>query len=199
MSTPRSPSGCSTQARGREALGLWRGEPLADVADEPFAGAEIRRLAELRLRAAEMAIGADLDAGRHADVIGELAALVVQEPLREHLHAQRMLALYRCGRQAEALEAYREARSALVEQIGVEPGAELRALHQAILAQDPALDPPPPAAGADRCAATAAAREPHVGWWSAPRCCSSPGVTAFGVIRVLAPDGLADIDANYVG
>ena len=94
-------------ARRREALALWRGDALEDVADEPFAAPEIRRLDELRLRATEMAIDADLAAGRHADVIGELAALVAAHPLREHLHAQRMLALYRAGRQSEALAAYR--------------------------------------------------------------------------------------------
>ena len=128
------------ERRAREALALWRGDPLADVADEPFAAVEIRRLEDLRLRAAEMAIDADLEAGRHAEVIAELEALVAQHPLRERLHSRRMLALYRSGRQSEALEAYRQARSALVEEIGVEPGAELRRLHDAILAQDPALD-----------------------------------------------------------
>ena len=131
--------------RPREALALWRGAPLADLADEPFAAAEIRRLEELRLRATELAIDADLAAGRHAAVIGELDALVVQQPLRERLHAQRMLALYRSGRQAEALEAYRDARAALVE-LGIEPGEELRALHQAILEHDPGIAAPPAAA-----------------------------------------------------
>ena len=130
------------EARPREALALWRGEPLADLADEPFAAAEIRRLEELRLRATEMAIDADLAAGRHAELIGELDALVAEHPLRERLHAQRMLALYRAGRQSEALEAYRTARAGLVEQIGVEPGAELQRLHEQILAHDPALDLP---------------------------------------------------------
>ena len=117
------------------------------MADEPFAAPEIRRLEELRLHATELAIDADLDAGRHGEVIGELDALIDEHPLREQLHARRMLALYRCGRQAEALEAYREARAVLVEQVGVEPGGELRRLQDAILAQDPALDgaaaPPP--------------------------------------------------------
>jgi WD40 repeat protein/DNA-binding SARP family transcriptional activator len=131
-------------ARGapREALALWRGPPLDDVAEEPFAAAEIRRLEELRLAALELAIERDLAAGRQGEVIGELEVLVVEEPLRERLHAQRMLALYRCGRQADALEAYRQARAALVEQIGIEPGPELRRLHEAILRQDPALDLP---------------------------------------------------------
>jgi WD40 repeat protein/DNA-binding SARP family transcriptional activator len=126
----------------RKALALWRGPPLDDVADEPFAGAEIRRLEELRLAALELAIEHDLEAGRHREVVGELDALVAAEPLRERLHAQRMLALYRCGRQADALAAYRQARTALVEAIGVEPGTELRRLHGAILRQDPSLELP---------------------------------------------------------
>ena len=124
----------------RDALRLWRGPPLDDVADEPFAGAEIRRLEELRLAALELAIEHDLEAGRHREVVGELEALIAAEPLRERLHALRMLALYRCGRQADALAAYREARAALVDAIGVEPGAELRRLHEAILRQDPSLE-----------------------------------------------------------
>ena len=98
------------ESRAREALALWRGEALADVAEEPFAAAEIRRLDEQRVRAHELAIQEDLAEGRHADVIGELDALVAEHPLREQLHAQRMLALYRSGRQSEALEAYRHAR-----------------------------------------------------------------------------------------
>ena len=126
----------------REALALWRGPALDDVAGEPFAAAEIRRLEELRLAAVEFAIECDLEAGRHRDVVGELEALVLDEPLRERLHAQRMLALYRSGRQADALEAYRRARAALVEQIGVEPGPELRRLHEAILRQDASLEAP---------------------------------------------------------
>ena len=102
----------------REALGLWRGPALDDLADEPFAAAEIRRLEELRLTAIELAIDGDLAAGRHRELIGELDALVAGEPLRERLRAlQRLLALYRSGRQAEALAAYRVARAALVEQI----------------------------------------------------------------------------------
>jgi DNA-binding SARP family transcriptional activator len=104
-------------ARGREALALWRGAPLCDVAEEPFAAAEIRRLEDLRVRAGELAIDADLGAGRHHEVLGLLEALLEAEPLRERLHAQRMLALYRCGRQAEALSACREARALLVEQV----------------------------------------------------------------------------------
>ena len=97
---------------------------------------------QLRLQAAELAIGADLAAGRHREVVGELEALVAEEPLREQLHALRMLALYRSGRQSEALQAYREVRELLVDQIGVEPGPELRRLHAAILRQDSELEPP---------------------------------------------------------
>jgi DNA-binding SARP family transcriptional activator len=131
----------------RQALALWRGPPLADVV-EPFAVAEARRLEERRLDAVELAIDDDLAAGRHSEVIAELEALVAEQPLREKLHSQRMLALYRAGRQAEALEAYRQARRTLVEEIGIEPGPQLRALHDAILRQDPELDVAEPAAQA---------------------------------------------------
>jgi DNA-binding SARP family transcriptional activator len=131
--------GAPTDA-AREALALWRGPALSDVADEPFATPEIRRLDELRLEAAELAIDADLAAGYHQEVVAEIDALAAEHPLRERLHGQRMLALYRCGRQAEALEAYREARRRLVDQIGVEPSPELRRLHEAILRQDPSLE-----------------------------------------------------------
>jgi WD40 repeat protein/DNA-binding SARP family transcriptional activator len=127
----------------REALELWRGPPLSDLAYEPFAQTEIARLEDRRWAAFEARVEADLTLGRHADVVSELEAAIGDQPLREHLHRQLMLALYRCSRQAEALEAYRRARRTLVEQIGVEPGAELRALHEAILVQDPALDLPP--------------------------------------------------------
>jgi WD40 repeat protein/DNA-binding SARP family transcriptional activator len=130
------------QGAAREALGLWRGPALADIVDEPFAAVEVRRLDELRATAHEMAIEHDLDAGLHREVLAELEMLLAHEPLRERLHAQRMLALYRSGRQADALEAYRAARATLVEEIGVEPGPELRRMHEAILRQDPALDPP---------------------------------------------------------
>ena len=126
--------------RPREGLALWRGPPLDDVAGEPFAAAEIRRLEELRLSAVELAIDLDLAAGRHREVVGELERLVLEEPLRETLHRQRMLALYRSGRQADALEAYRHARATLVERMGVEPGPELRELHEAILRQDESLE-----------------------------------------------------------
>ena len=154
--SPRAANG-----EAREALALWGGGVLADLADEPFAAAEIRRLEELHLQAAELAIEADLAAGRHGEVVGELEALVVEEPLREQLHAQRMLALYRSGRQSEALQAYREVRELLVDQIGVEPGPELRRLHAAILRQDSELEPP--AAELSRLPPELDARSPLVG------------------------------------
>src|SRR5215218_1262275 len=132
----------ATAGRPREALALWRGPPLADLADQPFAAVEARRLEELRLAAIEDAVERDLRAGRHAQVAGELEALSVEEPLRERLHAQRMLALYRSGRQADALEVYRRARSALIDAIGAEPGPELQRLHQPIARQAPSLDLP---------------------------------------------------------
>src|SRR3954447_24459020 len=94
----------SRRAPGARALALWRGQALGDAADEPFAAEEIRRLDELRLGALEQAVDADLAAGGHRADAGEFAAPVTEHPLRERLHAQRMLALYRCGRQADALE-----------------------------------------------------------------------------------------------
>jgi DNA-binding SARP family transcriptional activator len=125
----------------REALALWRGPALADLASERFAQPAIERLEELRMGAVERRIDADLAGGRHAELIGELAALVREHPLRERLHAQLMLALYRCGRQAEALEAFRSARNVFVGEVGIEPSHRLRQLHQAILEQAPSLDP----------------------------------------------------------
>jgi WD40 repeat protein/serine/threonine protein kinase len=128
------------EAKLEQALTLWRGPPLADFASEGFAQAEIARLEELRLAALEERIGHDLARGRHGEVAGELEALVREHPLRERLRAQLMLALYRSGRQADALDAYRAARTALVEERGIEPGRELRELEKQILKQDPALD-----------------------------------------------------------
>lgn len=126
----------------REALGLWRGPALADLASERFADGEIARLEELRLGALEARIEADLSSGRHEAVVGELDALVAEHPYRERLHGQRILALYRSGRQAEALAGYRAARTALDEGLGIDPGPELQALEIRILQQDPALAAP---------------------------------------------------------
>ena len=128
--------------RLRGALALWRGSALADVAYEPFAQGEIARLEELRLAVLEERIEADLALARHADVVGELEALVAEHPLRERLRGQLMLALYRSGRQAEALESYQQARRVLTEELGLEPSEALKDLQRAILAQNPALKPP---------------------------------------------------------
>ncbi len=138
----------------RQALGLWRGRPLADLAYADFAQAEVGHLEELRVAALEERIDADLALGAHADLVGELEVLVREHPLRERLRGQLMLALYRCGRQAEALEAYQAARRTLVDELGIEPRRALQDLERAILRQDPSLDPP--------AAATEAAAE--AGW-----------------------------------
>jgi DNA-binding SARP family transcriptional activator len=121
------------------ALSLWRGAPLADVPSPRLAAAEVPRLAEMRLTAAEARIDADLHLGRHQEVIAELASLAASEPLRERLHELLMLALYRSGQQAAALAAYRNARRQLIDLVGIEPGPALRELNQQILHADPAL------------------------------------------------------------
>src|SRR5215831_518651 len=126
------------------ALSLWRGEPLADVPSEVLARREGPRLAELRLQATEDRADADLHLGRHGEVIARLRQLTEAEPLRERLHELLMLELYRAGRQADALAAYRQARATLVGELGIEPGPGLRELHQRVLAGDPALATPPP-------------------------------------------------------
>jgi ABC-type transport system substrate-binding protein/DNA-binding SARP family transcriptional activator/streptogramin lyase len=128
--------------RLREALALWRGPPLAEFAYEPFAQDEIRRLEELRLAALEDRIEADLALGRHEQVVTELESLAREHPLRERLQGLRLIALYRCGRQAEALEAYRTTRRRLVDELAVEPGPELKELERRILEHDPSLEAP---------------------------------------------------------
>jgi predicted ATPase/DNA-binding SARP family transcriptional activator len=135
--------GDQAAAELRAALELWRGPPLPELASAPFAPVEITRLEEQHLAAVEVRIAADLAAGRHAELVGELQQLAVLHPWRERLHAQLMVAFYRSGRQADALAAYRHAREILVEQLGVEPGAELHAVHEAVLAHDPAIAAPP--------------------------------------------------------
>ena len=123
----------------RKALGLWRSPVLADLADYTFIRPEARRLEELRLAAVEARIDADLALGRHDVLTGELERLAAEYPLRERLHGQLMLALYRCGRQADALAAYRRVHDLLAGELGIDPGESLQCLHQAILAQDPVL------------------------------------------------------------
>jgi DNA-binding SARP family transcriptional activator/ABC-type transport system substrate-binding protein/streptogramin lyase len=122
-----------------EGLGLWRGEPLAEFSDEAFARAEVGRLRERRLAALEARIDADLALGREARVAGELESLVGADPFRERFRAQLMLALYRAGRQREALAVYAETRTLLIDELGIEPGEDLRELQRKILAQDPGL------------------------------------------------------------
>jgi YVTN family beta-propeller protein len=130
-------------AEAAEALGaaldLWRGQVLADLADYAFTRPEAARLEELRLAALEARIDADLALGRHDALTAELDGLVRDYPLRERLHGQLMLALYRCGRQADALAAYRRVRDLLAGELGIDPGEPLRHLHASVLAQDPAL------------------------------------------------------------
>ena len=147
-----------------DALRLWRGPALADVVEDGILRAEAARLEELRLVALERRIEADLACGRHADVVGELQTLAADWPLRERPCALLMLALYRGGRQADALAAYRAARATLVDELGIEPGATLQELERAVLRQDPALAAPsgpvPPRAEPAQRTILAAALEP---------------------------------------
>jgi predicted ATPase/DNA-binding SARP family transcriptional activator len=129
-----------------EALGLWRGPALAEFADQPWAQAEVARLEELRLAASEALVELRLAEGGHAGLVGELEGLVAAHPTRERLRGQLMLALYRSGRQADALGAYTRTREVLAEELGIDPSPELQRLHHQILVQDPALE----AAAADR-------------------------------------------------
>jgi DNA-binding SARP family transcriptional activator len=130
-------------ARLREALALWRGPALADFTYESFAQPAIARLEEIRLAALELRIAGDLDSGRHDELVAELEALVAAHPLRERLRTQLMTALYRAGRQAEALDVYQDARRALVDELGIEPSPALHDLERAILRQDPSLNHAP--------------------------------------------------------
>src|SRR5947209_6068562 len=137
-------NGDNTAAAGtlRKGLSLWRGSPLVDVAYADFAQAEINRLEELHNSAVEERNQADLELGRHAELVPELESLVREHPHRERLREQLMLALYRSGRQADALAAFRTARQTLVDELGLEPGRPLRELEREILAHDPRLDAP---------------------------------------------------------
>ena len=144
-------TGMAEQSTGRAAessaafaaaLALWRGPALSDLVDIPGVRPIAARLDELRLVALERRLESDLDCGRHAEAAAELEALIAEHPLRERLRALRMLALYRSGRQAEALDAFRAARTALVDELGIEPHAELHELERAILRQDASLAQP---------------------------------------------------------
>jgi DNA-binding SARP family transcriptional activator len=133
-------AGAAERLRG--ALGLWRGPPLADFTYEPFAQAEVARLEEARLASLEDRIQADLGLGRHRQLVAELERLVREHRVRERLRGQLMVALYRAGRQADALDCYRSGRRAMIDELGIEPGRELQDLEAAILRQDPVLNPP---------------------------------------------------------
>jgi YVTN family beta-propeller protein len=126
----------------RAALKLWRGSPLADVSNERFAQPEITRLSELWIGILEDRVEADLAMGRHADLVSELGALVAAHPLRERLYRLLMIALYRCGRQSEALAVYQSARRVLVDELGIEPGPALKRIERAVLEHDSSLEPP---------------------------------------------------------
>jgi YVTN family beta-propeller protein len=136
------PDASERAAKLRNALALWRGPALADLTYEAFAAPAIARLEDMRLAALEERIDADLELGRHTALVGELEELVRAYPLRERIRGQLMLALYRSGRQAEALAAFQAARRELVDELGIEPGPELQKLHKRILEQDTALGPP---------------------------------------------------------
>ena len=127
---------------------LWRGEPLADIGDAPFTRDALPALNELRIALDEERIEAELALGHDAEAIAPLRELVAREPLRERPRAQLMLALYRSGRQSEALDVYEAGRRLLSEELGIEPGERLRELHAAIVRQDPALGAPRPAVAA---------------------------------------------------
>ncbi|HEY7146650.1 MAG TPA: BTAD domain-containing putative transcriptional regulator [Streptosporangiaceae bacterium] len=124
----------------RAALALWRGSALSDIADFAFAQAEVARLEEARLAATEDLVDADLACGRHAALTSRLESLVAAHPMRERLCGQQMLALYRCGRQAEALQAYQDLRARLADELGIDPSPALCRLQEAILRQEPRLD-----------------------------------------------------------
>jgi len=129
----------------RAALAQWRGPALSEFADEPFAGTEATRLDQLRLVTLEERLQADLELGRHLEITEELRNLTLEQPYRENLWEQYMLALYRSGRQADALQAYAEARTRLADELGIEPGPGLGRMEQRVLDHDPALSPETPA------------------------------------------------------
>src|SRR6202453_3395421 len=189
-------------AQASAALALWRGEPLADVESEALTLREVPRLAEMRLQALEARIEADMHLGRHAEVITELRQLATAHRLRERFHSLLMLALYRDGRQGEALAAYQQARAVLVEELGTEPGAGLSQVHRQILAGDPALMVPEPAlpdggrpAAPRRFAAPAAAAGRRVSAQEEAR--MRPAVDVFPVaIGYYADADLADLDVE---
>src|SRR5581483_2207753 len=188
----------------QEALALWRGAPLADVADEGLAVAEVARLEELRLVALEERAAADLSLGRHAELVPDLEALGAAHPYRERLQGQLMLALYRSGRQADALDHFQRLRRLLDDELGLEPGEELKQLQKAILAHDPSLSvaerPAPPDA---RKTVLLAVADSHAGAdvllaLARPLVRSEPG-RELVVVQAAAPDELSAATAALAG
>ena len=193
----------------REALRLWRGAPLADVSDEQFAQPEITRLNDLRTGIIEDRIEADLALGRHAEVVSELGALVAAHPLRERLYQFLMIALYRCGRQSEALTVYQSARRVLVDELGIEPSPALQRVERAVLAQDASLDPPPRAVPAPAPGQARVGRFSRTGTVRRVRLTAAVGASLALILAVLffgagppaspvqaAPDAVAVINAS---
>lgn len=193
----------------REALGLWRGAPLTDVSDEPFAQSEIARLNELRVGIIEDRIEADLALGCHAGVVSELGALVRAYPLRERLYQLLMIALYRCGRQSEALAVYQSARQVLVDELGIEPSPALQRVERAVLAQDASLDPPPRAAPAPAPGQASVGRLSRIGTVRRVRLSAAAGASLALILALLflgagppaspvwaGPDTVAVVNAN---
>jgi DNA-binding SARP family transcriptional activator/tetratricopeptide (TPR) repeat protein len=169
------------------ALELWRGEPLVDVPSAALARQEVPRLAELWLQIAEARIDADLRLGRHGEVVAELRRLVAGHPLREHFRVQLMLACYRCGDQAAALAAYLDARQALAGELGIEPGRELRDMHQKILAADPDLALGPVVR--DRVTAGEAMAGPGLAGGAAGKATTQPGLPGEPAVTAGLADG----------
>jgi DNA-binding SARP family transcriptional activator/class 3 adenylate cyclase/WD40 repeat protein len=181
----------------RQALGLWRGEAFGEFREVEVCVAESRRLAELRLALVEDRVDADLAAGHSTELVGEIEALLRDEPFRERVWGQLILALYRSGRQREALEAYQRARRLLADELGIEPGPDLRRLEAAVLAQDSSLDVlrPVPAAGPGGLPAALAAvgpafvgRETEVAWLRESWADAVDGRGGF--VSVLGPEGI---------
>jgi DNA-binding SARP family transcriptional activator/tetratricopeptide (TPR) repeat protein len=184
----------AAEGRFGEALALWRGPCLQEFAYQRFAAGEIERIEELRLGCVEARIDAELADGRHSALVGDLERLVRENPLRERLRGQLMLALYRSGRQAEALEAYAAARRALVDELGIEPSRELRELEGAILRQDPALELEPRAEPEEAAA-------PPVRSHAAPRPADRAErktVTAMYVRLGMTAEGGGDVDPEVL-
>jgi predicted ATPase/DNA-binding SARP family transcriptional activator len=192
LGNPNSGDAEAALSELRSALDLWRGEPLQDVASEPFAVAEVQRLRELRAAALEYEIDALLVLGRHEQAVPALRRLIAEHPLRERFRAQLVLALYRSGRQADALREFDATRAQLVEELGLEPGPDLRRLQRAVLGHDPVLDwvrPTEPAGPA----APPATAEAQVGR-SRPRSLPAPTTRLVGRAREITRihDALAD-------